>query len=208
MKNNIRPCFLLLHCLRNVIYIVFPLIILQPFDMYCSIRGSPDVKDVVNVKFLNFFIHSLISKWHTEHIVCVDAAREPSTKVRGCGWTGEAPSRSSWFHMRVRPRPSAICSSSPSSGYAICHPFLPPSHLQWERRDWCWEHATGVSICRDQTSGSISLTPKGLPGALSLPPSLPPLPYPPPSPFNIEAGDEKWCAFVYLPPMQMRPQQD
>lgn len=26
--------------------------------------------------------------------------------------------------------------------------------------------------------------------------------------FNIGAADEKWHAFVYLPPMQMRPQQD
>lgn len=97
---------------------------------------------------------------------------------------------------------------------------LPRLHLQRERRDWCCEHATVVSIYQDQTSAGISLTPKGLLGCplspflILIPPFLPPLlphplpPLPPPSPFNIEAGDEKWCAFVYLPPMQMRPQQD
>lgn len=123
------------------------------------------------------------------------------------------------FHVSVEvPLVSTLLQPPLPSPTHISPLLLPCLHLEWERTDWCSKHATVVSIYRDQTSAGISLTPKGLPGcplprtlSLILIPSFlphPPPPLPPPSPFNIEAGDEKWCAFVYLPPMQMRPQQD
>lgn len=119
----------------------------------------------------------------------------------------------------VRARSSCISSSSPLLLLLcthICHPTSPPGMRKeglMRRTRHSSFHLPRPNISRhiSDTKGSAWVPPLSLSPSFFLPLSFPPSPsppLPPPSPFNIEAGDEKWCAFVYLPPMQMRPQQD